>query len=144
MRERALRAIAECRLIATMTEEAAEGGIAGIAGTTRRFLTAPMHDVHRHLRGRMEARDMKVEVDAVGNLRGVWQPDARTHKRLLLGSHVDTVPHAGAFDGVLGVVLALEWVEIAQAMHFPFAIEVIAFSEEEGVRFGAPSWEAAQ
>jgi allantoate deiminase len=141
MRERALRAIAECRLIATMTEEPAEtadGGIAEIGGTTRRFLTAPMHDVHRHLRSRMEALGMNVEVDAVGNLRGVWQPDASTHKRLLLGSHVDTVPHAGAFDGVLGVVLALEWVVIAQEMHFPFAIEVIAFSEEEGVRFGAP------
>ncbi|MGA2561278.1 MAG: allantoate amidohydrolase [Terracidiphilus sp.] len=141
MRERALRAIAGCRLIATMTEEPAEtadGGIAEIGGTTRRFLTAPMHDVHRHLRSRMEALGMNVEVDAVGNLRGVWQPDASTHKRLLLGSHVDTVPHAGAFDGVLGVVLALEWVEIAQEMHFPFAIEVIAFSEEEGVRFGAP------
>ena len=77
------------------------------------------------------------DVDAAGNLRGVWQPGS-TQKRLLLGSHIDTVPNAGAFDGVLGVVLALEWVEIAQDLDFPYAIEVIAFSEEEGVRFGAP------
>ena len=59
-------------------------------------------------------------------------------KRLIIGSHIDTVPDAGAFDGVLGVVLALEWVEIAQELDLPLAIEVIAFSEEEGVRFGVP------
>jgi allantoate deiminase len=59
-------------------------------------------------------------------------------KRLILGSHIDTVPDAGAFDGVLGVTLALEWVEIAQELKLPLAIEVIAFSEEEGVRFGVP------
>jgi allantoate deiminase len=56
----------------------------------------------------------------------------------LLGSHIDTVPGAGAFDGVLGVVLGIEWVAIAQRLALPLAIEVIAFSEEEGVRFGAP------
>ena len=60
---------------------------------------------------------------------------AASNKRLLLGSHIDTVPDAGAFDGVLGVTLALEWVDIAQELDLPLAIEVIAFSEEEGVRF---------
>ncbi len=55
-----------------------------------------------------------------------------------VGSHIDTVPDAGAFDGVLGVVLALELVEMARASALPLAIEVIAFSEEEGVRFGVP------
>jgi allantoate deiminase len=85
----------------------------------------------------MEALNMAVWVDAAGNLRGLWQP---THheKRLILGSHIDTVPDAGAFDGVLGVVLALHLVEEAQANSLPLAIEVIAFSEEEGVRFGVP------
>jgi allantoate deiminase len=56
----------------------------------------------------------------------------------MLGSHIDTVPDAGAFDGVLGVALALEWVGIAQELMLPLAIEVIAFSEEEGVRYGVP------
>jgi allantoate deiminase len=130
MRDRALRAIAECRHIATMTEE--PGRI------TRRFLTPPMRDVHAHLRARMESLGMTVQVDAVGNLRGLWQPDGAGAKRLLLGSHIDTVPDAGAFDGVLGVTLALEWVGIAQQLALPLAIEVIAFSEEEGVRFGVP------
>ena len=130
MKERAQRAIAECRLIATMTEE--PGRI------TRRFLTPPMHAVHAHLRARMEALGMGVHVDAVGNLRGLWVPERPNSKRLVLGSHIDTVPDAGAFDGVLGVTVALEWVEIAQQAGLPLAIEVIAFSEEEGVRYGLP------
>jgi len=105
---------------------------------TRRFLTPPMHQVHAHLRARMESLGMSVHVDAAGNLRGLWQPAGADRKRLLIGSHVDTVPNAGAFDGVLGVALALECVEIAQELALPLAIEVIAFSEEEGVRYGSP------
>jgi allantoate deiminase len=131
MRERAIRAIEECRKIATMSEE--PGRI------TRRFLTPPMHAVHAHLRDRMESLGMTVHVDAAGNLHGLWQPrQGPGGKCLVLGSHIDTVPDAGAFDGVLGVVLALEWVEVAQEINTPFAIEVVAFSEEEGVRFGVP------
>lgn len=130
MKERALRAIAGCRHIATLSEEPEK--------ITRRFLTAPMHDVHAHLSGRMESLGMSVTVDAAGNLRGLWHPKEAGTKRLVLGSHIDTVPDAGAFDGVLGVVLALEWVGLAAEMQLPISIEVIAFSEEEGVRFGVP------
>lgn len=81
---------------------------------------------------------MTVRVDAVGNLRGLWQPSGAGSQRLLMGSHTDTVPNAGAYDGVLGVVMALEWVQIARELKLPLAIEVIAFSDEEGVRFGVP------
>jgi allantoate deiminase len=130
MRDRAQRAIEECKRIATMSEE--PGRI------TRRFLTPPMHDVHAHLRARMNALGMTVEADAAGNLRGLWQPSGTESKRLILGSHIDTVPGAGAFDGVLGVAVALEWVELAQQIEFPLAIELIAFSDEEGVRYGVP------
>jgi len=130
MKDRALRAIAECRHIAALSEE--PGRI------TRRFLTAPTHHVHAHLRARMESLGMSIHVDAAGNLRGLWSDASVGHKRLVLGSHIDTVPDAGAFDGVLGVTLALEWVGIAQDLALPLTIEVIAFSEEEGVRFGVP------
>jgi allantoate deiminase len=130
MKDRARRAIAECQLIAGFTEEPGR--------TTRRFLTPPIHAVHAHLRARMEAMGMVVQVDAAGNLRGLWQPANAERKRLILGSHIDTVPDAGAYDGVLGVTLALEWVQIAQELALPRPIEVIAFSEEEGVRFGVP------
>jgi allantoate deiminase len=130
MRDRAARAIAECKLIAAMSEEPER--------ITRRFLTPPMHDVHAHLRARMETLGMTVQVDAAGNLRGLWQPEGAPAKRLVIGSHIDTVPDAGAYDGVLGVVLALEWIALAQELALPLAIEAIAFSEEEGVRFGVP------
>jgi allantoate deiminase len=86
----------------------------------------------------MEALEMAVTADAVGNLRGLWHPAAASGKRLILGSHIDTVPYAGAFDGVLGVVLGLEWVRLAQKLGLDCPIEVIAFSEEEGVRYGVP------
>ena len=105
---------------------------------TRRFLTPPVHDVHAHLRLSMEALGMDVRVDAAGNLRGLWTPASTGQRRLIIGSHIDTVPDAGAFDGVLGVTMALEWVSLAQEIAFPIPIEVIAFSEEEGVRFGVP------
>lgn len=131
MKDRAAHVIAECRQLATMTEE--PGRI------TRRFLTAPVHEVHAHLRRRMVALAMDVRVDAVGNLRGLWTPpNPPAQRRLVLGSHIDTVPDGGAFDGVLGVVLALEWVRLAQELLLPIPMEVIAFSEEEGVRFGVP------
>ena len=107
----ALRAIAECRQIAAMSEE--PGRI------TRRFLTPPIHEVHAHLRGRMESMGMTVRVDAAGNLRGLWQPAGAGGKRLVMGSHIDTVPDAGAFDGVLGVVMALEWVELREITSLP-------------------------
>ena len=130
MPQRAQRAIAECRRIAGMSEE--------VGGTTRRFLTPPVREVHALLHGRMEAIGMNVSVDAAGNLRGRWHPPAGRSKRLIIGSHIDTVPNAGAFDGVLGVTLALECAEIAQELKLPLTIEIIAFSEEEGVRFGVP------
>ncbi|HWA93488.1 MAG TPA: allantoate amidohydrolase [Terracidiphilus sp.] len=107
--------------------------------TTRRFLTPPMRDVHAWLRNRMEELGMQVRMDAIGNMRGIWMPDnAAGSRRYVIGSHVDTVPDAGAFDGVLGVMSALEWVVQAQEIGTPFGIEVIAFSEEEGVRYATP------
>ena len=62
-------------------------------------------------------------------------PDA---PRLLIGSHLDTVPNAGAFDGILGVVIGVALIERMGGKRLPFGIEVIGFSEEEGVRFGIP------
>jgi allantoate deiminase len=97
-----------------------------------------MRGLHALLRGWMEAAGMQVRVDAVGNLRGVWAgltPDA---PRLVIGSHLDTVPDAGAFDGILGVVMGVSIVEELRGQRLPFAIEVIGFSEEEGVRFQRP------
>jgi allantoate deiminase len=86
----------------------------------------------------MEAAGMTVHVDAIGNLRGLQSGVEPNSPCLLIGSHLDTVPNAGAFDGVLGVVLGIAVVEELHGQHLPFAIEVIGFSEEEGVRFSKP------
>lgn len=105
---------------------------------TRTFLCPAMHDVHRTLRAWMEKAGMHVSLDGAANLRGFYAAATLEAPRLLIGSHVDTVPNAGAFDGVLGVVLAIALVGQLAARRLPFAIEVVAFSEEEGVRFGVP------
>jgi allantoate deiminase len=86
----------------------------------------------------MEQAGMTVAIDHVGNIRGVYPADRSNTPRLFIGSHLDTVPRAGAFDGILGVVLGIALVESLERRRLPFAIEVIGFSEEEGVRFGVP------
>jgi allantoate deiminase len=118
-----------CRELATCSEQP--------DATTRTFLSAPMRDVHARLTAWMERAGMRVEVDAAGNLRGVYAA-APDRPRLLIGSHLDTVPDAGAFDGILGVVLGVALVDLLDRASWPYSIEVIGFSEEEGVRFGIP------
>ncbi|WP_158792296.1 allantoate amidohydrolase [Granulicella sp. L60] len=127
---RAAFVIARCREIAGFTEVSGE--------TTRFFLTQSMHAVHALLRRWSEGIGMTVHVDAAGNLRAFWPGSSPKSPRLIIGSHLDTVPNAGAFDGTLGVVLGISIVEQLRGKHLPFAIEVIGFSEEEGVRFNKP------
>ncbi len=79
-----------------------------------------------------------MRVDAAGNWRARYPAAKPGAPRLLLGSHLDTVPNAGAYDGVLGVVLAISLLESLNGRRLPFGIEVVGFSEEEGVRFGTP------
>lgn len=86
----------------------------------------------------MQSLGMEARVDAAGNLRGLYAGSGPAAGRLLIGSHLDTVPNAGAYDGVLGVVLGVALVESLAGRRLPFAIEVAGFSEEEGVRFGIP------
>jgi N-carbamoyl-L-amino-acid hydrolase len=81
-------------------------------------------------------RGLNVETDQNGNLWAWW--GERGDNALVTGSHLDSVPGGGAFDGPLGVTSALEAVDLLQAKGFaprrPFAIAV--FAEEEGGRFG--------
>ena len=110
-----------------------------VPGTiTRLFLSPATREVHALLRAEMEALGMAVRVDAVGNLRGLYAGAETDVPVLLMGSHVDTVPDAGAYDGVLGVALALALVRLLGGRRLHFAVEVIAFSEEEGIRFQRP------
>lgn len=122
--------IRRCRALARCTETP------GV--TTRTFLSPPMHDVHRTLREWMAPLALDTRVDAAGNFRAVRPASSPDAPRLLVGSHLDTVPNAGAFDGILGVVLGLAILEQVGSTPLPFSIELLGFSEEEGVRFGVP------
>jgi allantoate deiminase len=127
---RAREVIRRCRLLAECSEEP--------GGTTRTFLSPVMRAVHSDLAAWMIDLGMAVRVDHAGNLRGVYAGSRPDAPHLFIGSHLDTVPRAGAFDGVLGVVLGIALVDLLNGHRFPFAIEVVGFSEEEGVRFGVP------
>src|SRR5258708_5079106 len=130
MEQRAQQVIALCRKLAGFTEE--PGHI------TRTFLSPPMHQVHAELRSRMQRLGMAVTIDAAGNLRGYYPAKSTTAPRLIIGSHLDAVPRAGAFDGVLGVVMGIALAEALQGKHLSLGLEIIGFSEEEGVRFAFP------
>jgi allantoate deiminase len=97
-----------------------------------------MLDCHRELSRWLSPLGIVPTIDAAGNLRAVYPGTEANAPRLLIGSHLDTVPNAGPYDGVLGVVLAVSLLEALQGRRLPFAIELVAFSEEEGVRFGVP------
>ncbi len=127
---RAEEVIARCKRLASFSEDP--------GGTRRTFLSAPMRDCHTELTKWLRALGAGVTVDAAGNLRGYYAGAQSNAQRLLIGSHLDTVPNAGAYDGVLGVIIAVALLEALDGRRLPFGIEVVGFSEEEGVRFGTP------
>ena len=122
--------IARCQKLARFSEDA--------SSTRRTFLSPPMRDCHAEITKWVKDVGVEASIDAAGNLRGFYSGATPDAPRLLLGSHLDTVPNAGAYDGVLGVVLSVALLEGLERRKLPFAIEVIGFSEEEGVRFGVP------
>lgn len=112
-----------CRILGRYSEEA--------GCLTRTFLSEPMRAVHRDVTGWMAEAGLSVHVDHAGNIRG----RAGTGNALLrIGSHLDTVPRAGIYDGPLGVLLGIALARYRRNC----AIEIIGFSEEEGVRYGFP------
>jgi allantoate deiminase len=81
---------------------------------------------------------MIVHLDPAGNLIGRYEGASSALPVLMIGSHLDTVPDAGKFDGVLGVLLGVAAIEALGGRKLPFGIDAIAFSEEEGIRYRAP------
>ncbi|SFR89161.1 allantoate deiminase [Microbacterium sp. cf046] len=146
------RVMARCDELARVT--ATPGGI-------ERVYLSPEHArVNRLAAEWMREVGMATRQDAAGNQIGRLDrsPDPRSEgpagrspsqvdasPALMLGSHLDTVPDAGRFDGIVGVLMALEVVRLLRVPSpdgtgsvspLPFAVEVVAFSDEEGTRFG--------
>jgi allantoate deiminase len=104
---------------------------------TRTFLSPAMRQANGLVGSWMREAGLTVREDAAGNLVGrLAVPGAKT---FVVGSHLDTVRDAGRFDGALGVLLAISAVEElrSRGIDFPFSLEVVGFSEEEGVRFSS-------
>ena len=120
--------LARCDELAAFSEEPGR--------LTRRFATPALWQAGERVREWMEAAGMAVRRDAIGNLIGrLGDGDGRT---LLVGSHLDTVRDAGRYDGILGVLVAIASLERLrdQERSLPYGVEVLAFADEEGVRYG--------
>jgi allantoate deiminase len=106
---------------------------------TRLYLSPSHKRAADTLAGWMREAGLDVRLDAVGTVIGRYEGTTPGLPALLVGSHIDTVRQAGKYDGTLGVLAALTAVEaLSQAAErLPFAIEVIAFGDEEGVRFAS-------
>lgn len=102
---------------------------------TRTFLTAAHQAAAKQIAGWMRDAGMRVRVDAVGNVIGRYEGTGG--KALLMGSHFDSVRNGGKYDGVLGILIPIGCVAELhrRGERLPVAIEVAAFSDEEGARF---------
>lgn len=81
----------------------------------------------------------EVRLDAVGNVVGIYHGNSADTKRLLTGSHYDTVRNGGKYDGRLGIFVPMACVKALKAAgrRLPFGLEVVGFAEEEGQRYKA-------
>lgn len=104
---------------------------------TRPYGSAALKAAREMVAGWMREAGLEVQIDAIGNLRGRRAGSSAHRPALLLGSHLDSVRDAGRYDGPLGVLVALSVVERLQGQGrtLPFPVEVIAFADEEGLRF---------
>ncbi len=127
------RAVARCDAL----------GVAPYSDTPEGLFRAWLSQAHRAAIAQvstwMRQAGMQVRLDAAANLIGRYDGTQADAPALLIGSHLDSVRDAGRYDGPLGILLGIECVAAlhAQARRLPFAIEVIAFGDEEGSRFPA-------
>ncbi len=135
--------VAAARRVAARCDELAR--VTATPGRIDRVYLSPEHArVNRLAAEWMREVGMRTWQDAAGNQVGRIEPATGADPdapALLLGSHLDTVIDAGRFDGIVGVLMAIEVVRLlrdpaGRGSRLPFPLEVIAFSDEEGTRFG--------
>lgn len=124
------RVMARCDALAEISETAGQ--------LTRVYLSPEHMRANARVGEWMQAAGMQVWQDEVGNICGRYEAAETGAPALLLGSHLDTVRNAGRYDGMLGVLTAIEVVQWLhqQQLRLPLAVEIIGFGDEEGTRFG--------
>lgn len=142
-RSRADRVVARVGELARLSED--EGAL------TRRYGTRPLLEALDRVEGWLREAGLTTSRDGIGNLMGRLEGERPGLPALAIGSHLDTVRDAGAWDGQLGVLLGLDQAErlaqdvAAGGAGLPFALEIAVFADEEGLRFptaylGSQAW----
>ena len=128
--ELATQVMARCETLGTLSQDP--------ACLDRRYLTEQHKLANQLASGWMIEAGMTTWQDAVGNIWGRYTSSVPNAPRLILGSHLDTVPNGGKYDGMLGVVAAISLVAMFDGTQtkFPFHIDIVGFCDEEGTRFG--------
>jgi allantoate deiminase len=126
---RAEKIMARINELASISEDA--------TGITRTFGTKAFIEGSKKVQSWMKEAGLETRVDNIGNVRGRLLSNQPQAKTFVIASHIDTVINAGKFDGPLGVVVALDLIEqlVQTKTALPFNIELMAFSDEEGVRY---------
>ncbi len=109
-------------------------------GVTRLAYSPLYIEAKKILADMMVGAGLEVSVSPIGNTFGRLEPDHCQNPAVLTGSHIDSVVNGGRFDGVVGVVCALEVLRILQRIRdaLTYPIEMVDFAMEESSRFGAP------
>ncbi|MDW7669159.1 MAG: M20 family metallo-hydrolase [Bacillota bacterium] len=109
-------------------------------GTTRFSYTEEDKKVREYLIKEMEKIGLQITVDPIGNIRGRMEGKNPSLPSIMAGSHIDTVEHGGNFDGVAGVITALESLRSMKENKFlpDHSVELVVFVEEEGPNFNFP------
>ncbi|APZ05418.1 allantoate amidohydrolase [Kosakonia cowanii JCM 10956 = DSM 18146] len=125
----AARVMARCDALAQLSEST--------EGLTRVYLSSEHLQANALVAQWMQQAGMNTWQDAVGNICGRYEAAQPGAQALLLGSHLDTVRNAGRYDGMLGVLAAIEVVDALNraGLRGAQAIEIIGFADEEGTRF---------
>jgi len=105
---------------------------------TRRYLTPQHRQAGDFLASLMREAGMEARYDELGNVVGRYAADRPDARVVMTGSHMDSVRNAGRYDGLFGILTAIACVRDLhrRGKRLPFAFEVVAFGDEEGVRFG--------
>lgn len=128
------------RLVADLERLGAIGADPNGTGVSRLPFSREEREAHRVIREWMGDVDLEVRTDSFGNTIGVRAGTNNDLPAIGIGSHLDSVPHGGRFDGAVGVVGALEVIRMLNEsdIRTERPIWVVAFASEEGARFGEP------